>query len=380
MGKSLNGKELGNGISQRKDGLYQARFINRFGKRQTIYAKTLNEVRHKLRTEQYNDEKAINVVDKNMTLDEWFDIWLSTCKKNCRSSTKGSYITHYKRIQEELGWRKLTSLNLIVMQEAFNKLKTDNARKNSKKILVDMLNRAVDTDLLVKNVAKQINTVIAKEEKKERRVLTIRETELFLEQAKGTFYENLFILALETGLRVGELSALQWEDIDFKKKVIHVKHTLCYFSKNGKYVFEMHDTKTNNGKRTIPLTAKAINSLKCQKLQKQEIILKGKTAKEEFQNLVFVTKNNQPTQQFLINQCMQLVIQNINKAGIDFSPFTLHTLRHTFATRAIEYGMNPKILQKLLGHGTLQMTMGLYCHVTEDTLFLETEKFKRRCS
>ena len=375
MGKSLNGKELGNGISQRKDGLYQARFINRFGKRQTIYAKTLNEVRHKLRTEQYNDEKAINVVDKNMTLDEWFDIWLSTCKKNCRSSTKGSYITHYKRIQEELGWRKLTSLNLIVMQEAFNKLKTDNARKNSKKILVDMLNKAVDTDLLVKNVAKQINTVIAKEEKKERRVLTIRETELFLEQAKGTFYENLFILALETGLRVGELSALQWEDIDFKKKVIHVKHTLCYFSKNGKYVFEMHDTKTNNGKRTIPLTAKAINSLKCQKLQKQEIILKGKTAKEEFQNLVFVTKNNQPTQQFLITQCMQLVIQNINKAGIDFSPFTLHTLRHTFATRAIECGMNPKTLQKLLGHGTLQMTMDLYCHVT-DVIHFESRQWK----
>ena len=57
---------------------------------------------------------------------------------------------------------------------------------------------------------------------------------------------------------MGELSALQWEDIDFKKKVIHVRHTLCYFSKNGKYVFEMHDTKTNNGKRTIPLTAKAI--------------------------------------------------------------------------------------------------------------------------
>lgn len=380
MGKSLNGKELGTGISQRKDGLYQARFINRFGKRQTIYAKTLSEIRYKLRTEQCNDEKAVNVIDKSMTLDKWFDIWLDTCKKNCRNSTKGSYVTHYKRIQEELGWRKLTSLNLIVMQEAFNKLKTDNARKNSKKILVDMLNKAVDTDLLVKNVAKQINTVISKEEKKERRVLTLKETELFLKQAQGTFYENLFILALETGLRVGELSALQWEDIDFKNKVIHVRHTLCYFNKNGKYVFEMHDTKTNNGKRTIPLTAKAINSLKCQKLQKQKIILKGKTAKEEFQNLVFVTKNNQPTQQFLINQCMQLVIQNINKAGIDFAPFTLHTLRHTFATRAIEYGMNPKILQKLLGHGTLQMTMGLYCHVTEDTLFLETEKFKRRCS
>ena len=193
MGKSLNGKELGTGISQRKDGLYQARFMNRFGKRQTIYAKTLNEVRQKLRNEQYNDEKAINVVDTNITLDEWFDIWLNTCKKNCRSSTKGSYITHYKRIQEELGWRKLTSLNLIIMQEAINKLDTDNARKNSKKILVDMLNKAVDTDLLIKNVAKQLNTVITKEEKQERRVLTVRETDIFLEKAKGTFYYNLFV-------------------------------------------------------------------------------------------------------------------------------------------------------------------------------------------
>ena len=84
-------------------------------------------------------------------------------------------------------------------------------------------------------------------------------------------------------------------------------------------------------------------------MQKQEIILKGKTAREEFQNLVFVTKNNQPTQQFLINQCMQLVIQNINKAGIDFVPFTLHTLRHTFATRAIECGMNPKTFAETFG-------------------------------
>ena len=276
--------------------------------------------------------------------------------------------------------RKLTSLNLIDMQEAINKLDTDNARKNSKKILVDMLNKAVDTDLLVKNVAKQINTVISKEEKKERRVLTIRETESFLEQARDTFYYNLFVLALETGLRVGELCALQWQDINFRKRVLYVRHTLCYFSKDGKYVFEMHDTKTNNGRRTIPLTEKAVNTLKRQKLQKQEIVLKGKVAPKEYENLVFVTKNNQPTQQFLINQCMDLIIRKVNKAGIELQPFTPHTFRHTFATRAIESGMNPKTLQRILGHGTLQMTMDLYCHVTEDTLFEEMEKFERRCS
>ncbi len=83
-------------------------------------------------------------------------------------------------MQEELGWRKLTSLNLIIMQNAFNELVSDNARKNTKKILVDMPEKAIDSDLLTKNVAKQLNTVISKEDKKERRVLTVSEAELFL--------------------------------------------------------------------------------------------------------------------------------------------------------------------------------------------------------
>ena len=116
---------------------------------QTIYAKTLNEIRQKLRTAQYEDEKALNVISKDMTLDEWYKIWMDTCKKNCRSSTKQTYSLHYRRIKKELGWRKLPSLNLIVMQNAINSLDSDNERKNSKKILVDMLEKAIDADLLV---------------------------------------------------------------------------------------------------------------------------------------------------------------------------------------------------------------------------------------
>ena len=120
MGKSLNGKELGRGITQRKDGLYQARFINRFGKRQTIYDKTYNEITKKLRDEQYEDEKQLNVVDSNMTLDEWYEVWLETCKKNCRNTTKRTYSIQYNRLRKDLGWRKLTNLNLVIVQNAFN--------------------------------------------------------------------------------------------------------------------------------------------------------------------------------------------------------------------------------------------------------------------
>lgn len=83
---------------------------------------------------------------------------------------------------------------------------------------------------------------------------------------------------------------------------------------------------------------------------------------------------------FLENPTDSKIIRKVNKAGIELHPFTPHTFRHTFATRAIESGMNPKTLQRILGHGTLQMTMDLYCHVTEDTMFEEMEKFEKRCS
>nr|WP_024835543.1 site-specific integrase [Clostridium sp. 12(A)] len=378
MGKSIKGKELGKGISQRKDGLYQARFTNRFGKRQTIYGKTYTDITQKLRSEQYEDEKQINVIKKDVTLDDWYHIWLATCKKNCRNSSKEAYATHYKRIKEDLGWRKLTSLNLINMQEAINKLNSDNERSNTKKILVDMLNKALDSDLITKNVAKQINTVVTKDVKREKRVLARDEVEKFMSMADGRFYYNLFVLALETGMRIGELCGLQWSDVDLKNKTINVQHTLCYFSKDGKYLFEMHDTKTSNGKRIIPLTTKAVMALKKQKTQKQEIIFDKKEALEGYENLVFVTKNNQPTQLFLIKESLGLIIKNIQKEDVHFKHFTPHTFRHTFATRAIENGMQPKTLQHILGHGTLKMTMDLYCHVTEDTLFAEMEKMEQK--
>ena len=370
MGKSLNGKELGKGISQRKDGLYQGRFVNRFGKKQTLYAKTLKDIRQKLRNAQYEDEKALNVVTKEITLDEWYKVWMATCKKNCRESTKATYAGQYKRVQKALGWRKLTSLNLIIIQQAINELGTDNQRKETKKILVDMLSKAVDADLLKKNSARMVNTVISKEEKKERRVLTIRETSIFLEYTKDTFYYDLYILALETGMRIGELMGLKWSEIDYDKSVLYVRCSLCYFRRDGKYVFEWHDTKTHNSKRVIPLTKQAVKALKRQWIRRQSILLKNASeVQEEYRDLVFVTKNNRPTQQFIVAECIDVAIRRIRKDYPEFEGFSPHCFRHTFATRAIERGMQPKILQKLLGHGSLQTTMDLYCHVTEDTLY-----------
>lgn len=200
-----------------------------------------------------------------------------------------------------------------------------------------------------------------------------------MNQAERTFYYNLYVLALETGLRIGELMGLTWADVDLKKKVLYVRHTLCYFRKDRKYVFEMHDTKTQNGRRIIPLTGKAVESLRRQWMQKQQILLKGKRAEAEYENLVFVTRNNRPTQQFIVQECITLFVRHIQVERPEYENISPHCFRHTFATRAIENGVQPKTLQKLLGHGSLQMTMDLYCHVTEETLFDAMQLIEKKC-
>ena len=384
MGKSLTGKELGQGISQRKDGRYQARFTNRFGKRQTIYGQTVNEVRQKLRTEQYEDEKQINVVSSDMTLDEWFEIWMETCKNNCRDTTRQTYRVTYNRIKASLGWRKLSGLNLIVMQRAINELKSDASRKNTKKLLVDMLNKAVDSELLHKNVAKQLNAVVSKDSKPEEpRVLTIEETELFLEAASHYRYFNAFSLALETGMRIGEIIGLKWSDIDFFNRTIYVNRTLVYIKSDdenspnfNKWGFEFHEPKTDKGRRKIPMTLKAYQILKRQQLWKRGMETKGYKAPEGYEDLVFTTTKNTPISPRDTTVVMKFITERIRKKRPDFEPVTPHTLRHTFATRCIERGMNPKTLQIILGHSTIQLTMNLYCHVTDDMLISEMSKFE----
>lgn len=254
MGKSLNGKELGKGITQRKDGIYQARFTNRFGKRQTLYASTVTEITKKLRDEQFYDEKQINVVDTSMTLDEWFEKCISTCKNHCRNTTKRTYRTQYNRLRESLGWRKLSKLNLVILQEAFNELATDSMRRDCKALLVDILNRAVETDLLVKNVALGINTIIDNEEKEERRVLSDEEIEVILSTSKGGRLYPFFVLGLGTGMRMGEMLGLTWDCVDFENGMIYVRKTLCYLPNDGVAIYEFHVPKTKAGKREIPMT------------------------------------------------------------------------------------------------------------------------------
>ena len=375
MGKSLSGKELGLGICQRKDGLYQGRFTNRFGKRETLYDKKLNNLRLRLRKAQIDDNNAANPLKSNMTLDEWYDIWIDTFKRNCRNTTIVEYKGIYKSIKQELGWRKLQTLEPVILQKVLNDLKSDNQRKMVKTILSDILDKAKRNGLISKNPAKHLITQIDNEYPKERRVLSIQETELFLEYSKESRYYNLFVVALETGMRIGELKALYWNDIDFSRRALWVKKTMCLVRGDHGAYFEVHNPKTFSGNRLIPLTNKCIEALMRQKILNTSTVQKYKDT--NFTNLVFPSKKNQPFHDMVILESIHNVIAKMAADGVYVEKFGPHTFRHTFATRAIENDMNPKTLQRILGHSSLQMTMNLYCHVSDDKLFDEMKKMEK---
>ncbi len=378
MGKSLKGKELGNGISQRKDGTYCARFVDRFGKRKSIYAKSYSEIRKKLREKQYEDEKQINIVENNMTLDEWFDEWINTCKRNCRDTTIRTYNIQYNRLREELGWRKLANLNLVVVQRAFNNLKSDASRADCKSILIDMLNRAMESDLIIKNVALSVNTVLEHNMRirEEKRVLTSDEIEILYKASRDGRLYPLFVIALNTGMRIGEIIGLTWDCIDFENGMIYVTQTLCYIPNNGNAIYELHPPKSKAGRRSIPMTKLVIEILLEQKTWKDDVNARFEP-KLGFEDLVFTSKTNHPLHVANIKESINYLIKKINSENpeINFEHFTPHCLRHTFATNCIANGMKPKTLQRLLGHNSLQMTMDLYCHVLDDTIKEELGAF-----
>ena len=241
-----------------------------------------------------------------------------------------------------------------------------------KTILSDILDKAKRNGLISKNPAKNLITQIDNEYPKERRALRIQETELFLEYGKESRYYNLFVVALETGMRIGELKALYWNDIDFSRRALWVKKTMCLVRGDHGTYFEVHNPKTFSGNRLIPLTNKCIEALMRQKALNTSTVQKYKDT--NFTNLVFPSKKNQPFHDMVILESIHNVIAKMAADGFYVEKFGPHTFRHTFATRCFEHGIDAKVVQSYLGHASVKMTLDLYTHVTKEKSFNDIEK------
>ena len=391
MGKDLKGRELGEFLSQRKNGAYMARFTDRFGKRRCYYSMDLKEVKAWLNQELYEDKNKLNISNDSITLNEWFEKWITTHKYNTIClNTKRHYMHVFKKhISPALGSHKLCDINQLMIKELINTLDKNGYQAETqskvKIMLVDMFDKAMIDEFAKKNPARGVKINKKECDENHIRVLSNEEQQMFFDCCKGTFYDNLFTVAVNTGLRPGELCALKWEDIDFDNNEVSVTKTLLYQKLEGdeQKTFHFDPPKTKQSKRKVPLNKTAIIALKKQKLQTE--VVKSKSPKfsevpEEFKDLLFTTKYGTPINAVVYNEAIKRIIEEINLVKDpleEFEMFSAHCFRHTFATRCFESGVQPKTVQTYLGHASLKMTMDLYTHVLDNKKKEEMDKFEK---
>lgn len=255
------------------------------------------------------------------------------------------------------------------IQKLYNKLLDDDMALSSLKIISAVMNgcfqRALKNGLIERNPVK-LAELPRKKQKTERRVLTLKEQELFFQYSKESYLNNLFALMVRTGMRSGEARGLKFSDVDNRNNVIHIRRTLKY--ETGKGFFE--DTpKTSTSMRDIPLTPE-ITAI----IDSQRKITREYSNVVNIDEYVFHLPEGTPISRERVQSEIDRIVKKVNEAGCHMERFTSHCFRHTFATRAIEAGMQPQTLKTILGHSSLSMTMDLYSHVLPNTKAEEMQK------
>ena len=346
------------------------------GKRKRVEragGKTKKEAQEKMKLFEAEVLKNGYKKECKMTFDELYNIWFNEyVLNNCKHNTINSYSRYYKiHIKPSLGNYKVSDIKARVLSDFFNKLKEDDKCYSSaniiRVIISSCLNYAIfPLEVIENNPCKFIKFPKFEKTKNKKDIIEIKdfETILSIGSSKHNF-NNVCILLLHTGLRIGEALGLQWEDIDFDNKIIHVRHTLI--SPNAKEC-KLSTPKTRTSIRDIYFNDTVEKVLKSAKKSQNENRLKY-GALYNSNNMVFTHEDGS----FLDHHYFTNMVAKINReTNINFS---MHTFRHTHATMLLQAGANMKDVQTRLGHADISTTMNIYVQDTEESKKKALDKF-----
>lgn len=407
MGKNLKGREVGKGLSQRKDGRFSARFVSKSGKRKEKYFDTLPAARSWLEDARYEDKHntvlapfemvAEDILKhdspiptfNDMTVDGWYRIWSEQLIVHLAWNTRRNYFERYKQnIQPVIGKMRIQEVRPMHCRKVLNDMEVLYKGSTIRQTYITMgtmFRSAVSNGVIPKHPMDGVRYTKPVKSASAIKYLTIEEQEKFLAAAKRSHNYRQYALILETGLRTGEMIGLTWDDIDLENRTLTVRKTLEY--RHGRGTWVAGPPKTAASYRTIPLTDRAYTLLKetydardsrklsddlAQTLYYMDRVT-GETMPLVMKDLVFINyRTGMPSKNSSYDTHLYKLC---DEAGI--KRFCMHALRHTYATRAVERNVNPKALQQLLGHSSMQTTMDTYVHVTDEAKWDAVRQFEK---
>lgn len=383
--KDNKGRKLKDGEVYRSDGRYCYRYTDiRTGKRASIYAQDLPELREKEKKIEKDMEDNIltDGAIKKMTLNTLFDTYINT--KEIAESTKANYInTWNNRVKDEIGNIKVIQLLPSHVKSFYAKLARAGYSHSTIKLIHDLLfpalEMAVDDDMIRKNPSKNALGNYGREPE-ERTALTTQQQEQLLQFTQNHNIYNMYLpmltIMIGTGVRCGELIGLTWDDVDTKEKTVTIDHQLTYRNYGDGCKFHICTPKTEAGVRTIPMTQAVRTAFEEQRKINFMLGKDRDITVEDYKGFIFTAKTGRPLMPSAVNSVLYNIVDAYNKEEVTkakkehrkaqlLPKFSAHILRHTACTRMAESGVDVKVLQYIMGHANIDVTMQVYNHITD---------------
>lgn len=389
--KDTKGRVLHKGETYNKSRQgYVYTYTDSFGKRRFIYARDLGELREKEKQTKKDELDGISVYALSQSdFNYVFDRYIAT-KSELRSSTRSNYIYNYNRyVRKGFGKKKISEIRYSDVIFFYNALLQKGLAMSTVEIVHGLLHptfqMAVRDNIIRSNPSDNVMAELKKKQKgrpEPRRALTYEQQRAFLDFLDRPEYirwKPMFTVMFGTGVRVGELIALRWDDVDFDDNKLSIRHDITYCPRvehNSKCEYKIDNPKTEAGKRDIPLLDKVKEAFLAEKAYQEETGNHCVMELGGFSGFIFCNRFGNFHNQASINREIKRIVNDHNareqvnarregRQPLMIPSFSCHITRHTFCTRLCENETNIKVIQTIMGHKDIQTTLDIYAEVSE---------------
>ncbi len=402
--KDARGRALRKGELQRKsDGRYMYNYTDPLGRRKYIYANDLVTLREKEKELIRDQLDGLDLyVAGRATVNDVFDRYISM-KHDLKNSTKSGYIYNYDHfVRDSFGKKMIASIKFSdVLQYYYHLLKNDGLSigmvESIHTLLHPTFQLAVRDNIIRKNPSDGVIREISKNAGKNRGIrhaLTLDQQRAFMDYIANSpvfcRWWSVFTVLLGTGCRIGEMTGLRWEDVDFEKGIISINHGMVYYqdSETKDCILKVSKPKTEAGIRTIPMLDAVREALEMEYEEQSENGFCDSEV-DGMTGFIFSNRFGDVLKASNVNNAIKRIVDSYNaeemvaaarehREPVMLPRFSAHVLRHTFATRLCENVTNLKVIQSVMGHRNIETTMDIYAEATDqkkqETFMLLDEK------